>query len=510
MNKKVINSLSCVAFIILTIFLVQACQNHMQDAKSSFSSSAVALDQEIKIAENKVINSSTQSINRYSSNLRELNSVKFIHDQQKRKLNFSLQNSEIGKSLDINNIDIEFICPQLPYTEILQDKFDIANLILAEYSRNGINIPIQESNDMFAQVSFSEDLFNEKGEYIFEDGKYKPNAGVLPKRLSVINNCLRPGLWEFSASDAVGEMYHSWFEVDRDFYFEIVENQTGIKKEFIPNDFDNPIHFANVKVELDRLRNLSHHIGDYKLSYNSSKALGSYSSQDSRRKVQRKFYEIERGDKAIEVNSQKELQDGDKFSMFSFQEPGIYNPNEKMELEFNRNWRTATIHSVEPKTQYSNDQEFLPSEYIEVTIFNKQKSKSIVIGNIPLALLSFKNDFVIPSFGVGVFQASEQIERRLLRTTVGPHPSFAYLTDIDNEGNHNMVNNHLYGYEQLFLRPVEKGEDLFLRITLVSYERITDLIEFDIKINDMKSIIQQNNDSYQPPIYETYLDDNTL
>jgi len=509
MKKMVHNSMSWGITFILTVFLLQACQNQLQEVKKKSAVSAVTLDQEIKISENKVINSSTQSINRYSSNLRAFNSVKFSHDQLNKKLDFAFEDSENGKFLQINNIDIEFICPQLPYSEIKQDKFDIANLILAEYSRNGIGIPIQESNNMFAQVKFSEELFNNKGEYIFEDGKYKPNAGVLPKRLSVINNCLRPGLWEFSASDAVGEMYHSWFEVDKDFYFEIIENQTGISKDKIPNNFDDPKHFDNVEIALNRLRDLGSQIGVYKVKYNSQKVLGSYSSQDSRRKVQRKFFEIERDDETIEVNTQVDLVDGDMFSMFSFQEPGIYDPDNKMKLEFNRKWRTAEIFNTNPKTRYSDEQVFLSSDYIELQIFDEEKTQAIIIGNIPLSLLSFKNDFVIPAFGTGVFQASEAIERRLLRTTEGPHPSFAYLASIE-DNSYKMVNNHLFGYEQLFIRPVEKGEDIYLRVTLVSYERITDLIEFEITVNNMRDVIMKNNDSYQPPIYETYQDDNTL
>lgn len=494
----------------LILVCLQACQNSLKQAEKSTYTTEIAIDQEIRADENKVINSSTQSINRYSSNLRDLQTVKFEYHQSEKKINFSLKNHEGDKFIQINNIDIKFICPQLPYQEVDGDKFDIANLILAEYSRNSIGIPIQKSNDMFAQVSFSKELFNDKGEYIFEDGNYKPNAGVLPKRLSVINNCLRPGLWEFSASDAVGEMYHSWFEVDKDFYYKMIENLTGIRKESIPDNFNDPEHFNNVNLELDRLRNLEEFIGKYTVKYNSQKVLGGYSSQDSRRKVQRKFYEIERNGTIIKVKKQEELKDGDMFSMFSFQEPGIYDPKNRMKLKFNREWDTAEVFRTNPKTQYSEKQEFIVSDYIELKIYNKNKTKAIVIGNLPLALLSFRNDFIIPAFGVGVFSASEPIERRLLRSTVGPHPSFAYLTALGNDGNFKMVNNHLLGYEQVFLRPVIKGEDTYIRVTLVSYERITDLIEFEIKVNNLKDELIKNNKTYHPPIYETYQDDNTL
>lgn len=504
-NKaKSLMAFYAIIFIAMTAF--QACQKQIESKKYSTN---VLLDQEYKVSENKVVNSSTQSINRYSSNLRGLANARFAHNQADKKLDFSFVDQESGTSLDIKNIDIEFICPQLPYNDIQSDKFDIANLILAEYSRNGIGIPIQKDNDMFAQVSYSSELFNDKGEYIFQDGKYQPNPGVLPKRLSVINNCLRPGLWEFSASDAVGEMYHSWFEVDQDFYYDIVSNQTGISKDLIPGDFNDPVLFDKVELQLDRLRSIGAKVGEYPIQYNDEKVLGGYSSQDSRRKVQRKFFDIERDEAVIKVNSQADLQDGDKFSMFSFQEPGIYDPKNKMKLEFKKTWNRAEVFKTTPKTTYDPKQEFLPSDYLEIRIFGKNEKEAIVLGNIPSALLSFKNDFVIPAFGVGVFLASEPIERRLLRTTVGPHPSFAYLASIEDDKMY-MVNNHLFGYEQIFLRPIQKGEDVYLRITLVSYERITDLIEFEIKVNNLKEEIVRNDTNYSPPIYETYQDDNTL
>jgi len=509
MINKAKTSKVCYALLFGIMTLITSCsQNATGSSKSARLSTAVALDQEIKLSENKVVNSSTQSINRYSSTMRDLETAVFEHYFKEKKLDFSFTGKN-GNSLDIKNIDIEFICPQLPYKDIQQDKFDIANLILAEYSRNGIGIPIQNNNDMFAQVSYTPTLFNDDGEYVFEGGRYQPNPGVLPKRISLVNNCLRPGLWEFSASDAVGEMYHSWFTLEKDFYYDIVSNQTGIEKTKIPGDFNDPALFDKVELQLDRLRTLGSSVGEYDIQYNSSKVLGGYSTQDSRRKVQRKFFEIERNDAPVKITQQAELQDGDKFSMFSFQEPGIYDPKNRMKMEFNRSWSRAEVYKTTPKTSYDEKQEFLPSDYLEIRIFDKENTEAIVLGNIPSALLSFKNDFVIPAFGAGVFLASEPIERRLLRTTVGPHPSFAYLATIEEDKMY-MVNNHLFGYEQIFIRPIQKEDDIYLRITLVSYERITDLIEFEIKVNNMKEDIIRNNTNYSPPIYETYQDDNTL
>ncbi len=490
--------------LLLTIMLLQSCfhSSGLEDTTS------IALDKEHRIAEDKVINSSTQSLNRYASNMRKLSDVTIREDGESR-ISVTLENKKEQQRLELNNIDLNYIVPQLPYPRATYDKFDIANIVLAEYSRNGIGIPIQSNNELFASVRFSENLFNDKGEYIFEGGKYQPNFGVLPKRISLVNNCLRPGLWELSASDAVGEMYHGWFELDRDFYFSLLEKQTGIPKDKIPHNFDDPAIFEDVSIDFDRLRVQGQKIAATDVTYNDEKLLGSYSNQDSRRKVQRKFYKIQRDGEDITVKHQGELMEGDKYAMFSFEEPGIYNPVKKTEVAFTKKWATAEVYEVTPKTSYYEGQEFLKTDYLEIRVFDESREQAMVFGNIPLALLSVKNDFVIPSFGVGVFLASEPLERRYLRRKQGPRPSFAYLANVEGD-DFKLINNHLHGYEQVYLRTVEKDGQFYVRCTLVSYERITDLIEFDINMQTFKQTLVHCNANYKPPVYETYRDDNTL
>lgn len=468
----------------------------------------VKLDQEIK-ENSKAINSSTQSLNRYSSSLRSLQTAYVSLDQEKHTLSLSLEDEEKSKTLRIEHIDLSYLVPLLPYKQITGNRFDIANLVLAEYSRNGISIPLQHSNEQFATVEYSEGLFNENGEYVFTNGQYLPNSGILPKRISVVNNCLRPGLWELNASDAVGEMFHAWIELDNTFYKTLLASQTHVAFEAIPEDFDNPQLFQDTPLEIDKLRKTISALGTHPIVYNDLKEIGSYSSQDSRRKVQRKFYDIKRGDRQIAAKVQSELADGDYFSMFSFQEPGIYNPNVRNNVVFERKWKKARAALVDPLTYYKEDQDFLPSKYLELVITNEREDEALVIGNIPLALLSVKNDFIIPSFGVGVLLSSELIERRLLRQQQGPRPSFAYLTKV-KEGLHYIQNNHLVGYEQIFLRTVRKGDDLYLRCTIVSYERITDLLEFEVLIPKLQNALAASSSTYSPPLYETYRDDNTL
>ena len=56
--------------------------------------------------------------------------------------------------------------------------------------------------------------FNNEAEFIYtSQGEIQPNKQVRPKRMSVVNNCLDPCLWEINASDAVGEMYHAWLDM---------------------------------------------------------------------------------------------------------------------------------------------------------------------------------------------------------------------------------------------------------------------------------------------------------
>ena len=471
--------------------------------------SNVKLDLEYETENKKAVNSSTQSINRYSSNLRNLTGVDFSFNEDLAQFNVTLKDQTKSQFLKIKNIDAGFISPLLPYKFVNSSPFDIANIILAEYSRNGISIPIQDKNESYATVEYSKNLFNNLGEYIFENGKYEPNPGVLPKRINFVNNCLRPGLFEIGASDAVGEMYHSWVDLDRELYNKIVSNQTGIDPQKIPADFDNPAHFDKVKLELEKLRINQQKIGTYSINYNKEKEIGGYSSQDSRRKVQRKFYDVVRNGEVLTPKKQEELSNGDKFSMFSFEEPGIYNPFKRTDLTFSREWTKAEVSRVKPITSYTHQEKYLPSEYIELKLLNATGNKGLIIGNVPLALLSFKNDFVIPSFGVGVLLSSEMIERRLLRKKEGPRPSYAYLISIKEE-NEYIENNHKIGLEQIYLRPVKKEGAIYLRCTIVSYERITDLIEFEILIPDLENDFLKNDAAYSPPIFETYQDDNTL
>src|SRR5262249_3763543 len=131
------------------------------------------------------------------------------------------------------------------------------------------------------------DLFNDDEEYRFADGKVVPNPGARPKRMSLINNCLFPGLWEVNAVDSVGEMYHAWMTLPARGYFDLVRAVDGIdaSDDELRDVLDYHKTIPRVAIDFDRLRTPVHVIGTYPVALDADKPLGSYSTQDSRRKV---------------------------------------------------------------------------------------------------------------------------------------------------------------------------------------------------------------------------------
>ena len=71
----------------------------------------------------------------------------------------------------------------------------------------------------------------------------------------------------------------------------------------------------------------------------------------------------------------------------------------------------------------------------------------------------FQEDYDVPGFGVGVLRASEPIEKRHLFLRDGPAPIYAYAADVDGETFY-LANNHELGLEQIYLRPVKRGDDV--------------------------------------------------
>lgn len=477
--------------------------------KPLVTQASILLDQEHLNDKGQPVTASTQSINRYASVLRNLTTAEVSFQPGSKHFHVRFHDSTDNQKIAVDKIPAHFLLPVLPYKNEKSTAFDVANIVLAEYARNGINLAPDLPNDYYPSFTAADDLFNDEGEYTFKDGQYQPNPGTMPKRMSIVNNCLDPGLWELSAKDAVGEMYHGWMQLPRPFYLQTVATLNTMDPFLLESAYDEPGLFDEAPLELDKLRTVGKQLVASPVVFHEEKAIGSYSNQDGRRKGQRKFYKLLRDSAEVGASTFAELKTGDRFSLHSFDPPGIYNPDKATLVTFTRHWERAEITAVTPKTRYPGQESILEDTYLEVQLFGNNDQEVIVAGNIPLSLLTPQKDFAIPAFGAGVLPASELVERRYLRTAQGPAPAYAYLASRDGD-DLTMINNHKRGYEQLYLRPVWKGEDLFLRLTIVSYERITDICEVDIPVPALAEQIQEAAARYQPPIYETYVDDNLL
>ena len=112
--------------------------------------------------------------------------------------------------------------------------------------------------------------------------------------------------------------------------------------------------------------------------------------------------------------------------------------------------------------------------------------------------------------GVGVLRASEPVEKRYLFMKDGPAPVYAYSA-FAREGKLEIANNHEQGLEQIYLRPYEKDGAVWLRITLVAYERIVDLLEVEVKLpEDLGARIKRASAGYTRPLWRSFSDSNIL
>lgn len=481
----------------------------------SYTNIPVQLDQEMALDSTKALNAGTQSLNRYHSVMRDLDRLKINYHPSSGMLDFQLGNEEEAPALFIEQLSRQYLVPLLPYAHAREiDEFDKANLLLAEYARNGISMSYQESNEVLSHFRAREDFFNEESEFLFTSlGEVAPNTAVRPKRMSVVNNCLDPTLWEMNASDAVGEMYHAWFQLPSDLYFTMIKDQNGISNpaEELENFMRNPPGLDHIPLELDRLRKVKTVLGEDQPEIASSKKIGAYSTQDSRRKVQRGFYQLLRKGTPFQAESFGDLQTLDVFDMHSFKAPGIYDKHKRTQVNYQPDWDKVIFRKVEPQTSYGGEHDdFDDFGFLEIELVSSQYQQSMIVGNIPVQLLVMSEDYKIPAFGAGVLASSERVERRYLRLQSSSYPHYAYLA-ANRDGQQFMLNNHPIGYEQIYLRPFIENDQMFLRFTVVSYERIVDLLEFNIPLSsELSKQIRKASEMYQPPIYEVYTDTNIL
>ena len=217
--------------ILLNLFL-SSCLN-----TSTFT---VPIDTRADVSSNNIVfSSSTQSFLRFHHALEKSDKVKIkISDNY---LDFYLDGYKI------QNIFFEDLIPRLPY--ILSgaaDSFDLLNLRIMEYNRRGI---AYARGPLTSIGYFSSNQFDDTPWFTKKDYELQPNPNYTPLRMSVTNNCLFPGLWEISANDQSGNLFHGWFNFPKETYYKIVAEKIDLQWMRLKKDLHgiHPLHSSDQK-----------------------------------------------------------------------------------------------------------------------------------------------------------------------------------------------------------------------------------------------------------------------
>lgn len=451
---------------------------------------------------------STQSFLRGEHWLEEVTEIEIKTEGNIARIIFHAKDG--GQQMQVVNLRLDQLVPRLHYqSAIPPDAFDAYNLMLAEYSRNSLSVPVGSPGDEAAH--FESSLEEAAPWRLSGDYEFVPNGLVRPIRVGVINNCLKPGLWELNASDRSGEIYHSWFNMPPELYHELLASANGVNTEFASRA--TAWSTKPVNLELSRLRTVEDSLGTVSVTPCADGAAG-YSSQDSRRKLAKGYVLVDKEGQKQKPTTLSELTKSTCY-LSDFVAPGKYSFTNRREfdLSFLARIKDATVHRVKPFTDYNwlsqNEPRVRParqSGYIELVI--NLDDVSIIIGNLPLHLLVPQEDFAINGFGVGVLSSGGIAERREFLINEGPAPSFAYLCR-EEDGVMTGLNSHDFGIEQIFIRTHLLDRSPWWEVTITSFERMVDLIKYRIEIPEaLHAELLDHSQRYISPLYRTYRDDN--
>ncbi len=477
---------------------------------TSYTDIAVYASLEERKADGDLYTPSTQSLLRTHSILEKVKTLDFTVNRS-NKATFRLEDQASGKFLEAKNIPMEYLVPRLHYHPANPaDEFDALNLMLAEFSRNSVSVPYGSSGD---EMSHFETNLSERVPWkLKNDFEFTPNPDYKPFRMSVVNNCLKPGLWELNAIDRSGEIYHSWFNMPETYYHHLVGDVNELEHEFVKNAL--VWKEKETKLDLSRLRSVKEELGQVPVSL-KDEHIG-FSSQGSRRKISRNFALIKKTDGSFTKPQAISDFHQNVASLSSFREPGVYAVDNEQRTDFDLRFlgtaRSAEVRLVTPKTQYNwyrahkNSTE-VQKTYLEFVI-KLDNNENIIIGNLPEYLLVEQEDYIIHGFGVGILSPAGFAERRQFLIAGGPCPSYAYLAKAA-EGDFYGLNSHGRGIEQIFIRSHPHATKPHWEVTITSYERIADLVKYIIPMpSDLINEQNKSTKEYIPPIYFTYRDDN--
>ena len=419
---------------------------------------------------------------------------------------FVLQDPDRRHHLSLEGIPLDLLVPRLHYPPANPpDAFDAFNLMLAEFARNSLHVPFGRPED--AMAHFESDLDGAAPWTLAGDFRFDPNPFFRPLRFSVINNCLAPGLWELSALDRAGELYHAWFDMPLDLYYPLTAQTNDLPESFVVAALTWSTQ--PVAADLDRLRRIRQSLGAVPLAAVDGSA--GFSTQDARRKLAKGLVKVERRGRLTTPLKLAHFRDHPAH-MADFVPPGKYSASQRkrFDLSFLFAPRQAVLALVEPLTDYrwTRPREPVPSdaEYLEIRLV--LEDVQLILGNLPLALLVQQEDFAIHGPGVGILPAAEPAERRALLLERGPRPSFAYLLE-ERGGQWMALNAHERGIEQVFLRCHPFAPRPYLRVIVTSFERIANLVEYRLPLPPaLQERARAYSRAYISPLFATYRDDN--
>lgn len=408
----------------------------------------------------------------------------------------------------VRNLPLDQLVPRLHYPLTGEfDDFDRFNLMMAEYSRNGLSMPFADDADQITH--FETNLENGIPWKLDDDYDFRANPLYKPVRFSVVNNCLQPGLWELSASDKTGEVYHGWFSFPQDRYLGLVSRVNGVTTEEVGQaltwkDNDHTV------LDLERLRTVKRPISREVAAVIDEPI--SYSSQGSRRKLSKGFVTCKRDSVFDRPAFLSDLLNRET-KMCEFIPPGKYSLGKRVSFDFASLGRpeAVNVREVSPRTCYRYNEGDCGDDgmqYIEIE-FELPDGERLLLGNLPLNLLVNQEDFSLHGFGVGVLSAGGFAERRRFLIDRGFRPAFAYLARVDEDGHYRAQNSHLRGLEQVFIRSFPNADTPHWDITFTSYERITDIVKYRVPIpRELAPAQLAHTADYITPVYFSYRDDN--
>ena len=479
------------------------------DSPQNLGAFEVATTVEHRLPDGGLYTPSTQSFLRGHHWLETLEKIHLAVDGD-ALARFDFESRSDEHSLTVHNFPIEQAVARLHYQPASPpDDFDAFNLMLAEYSRNGLSIPVGGPGD--SKTHFETSLPAEVPWVLEGDYQFTPNSDFRPYRMAVINNCLEPGLWEVNASDRAGEIYHGWFTLDPHAYAELVARTNGVDEAFAAEAVQ--WRADRRQLALDRLRTVENEVGRFALVLADGDGPVGYSSQGSRQKLGQRFVQIETPEGELVTPQTLGQLVSHPVRMSNFVAPGIYSLTDlkPFDLTFLGRPSGVDIRRVRPRTHYDWRRSDHPPDHSEATHLEMTLDlggRSIVIGNLPLPLLVRQEDFVLAGFGVGVLKAEDLAERRRYLIEEGPAPSFAYLMQ-EQDGEWWGLNSHDAGIEQIFIRTRPFVQEPHWEITITSFERIVDLVKYRVEIPEqLLAELQAATEAYVSPLYFTYADDN--